>query len=212
MRKIILLSIICAALAYCADRYINSQKQENILNNAQAAQLEQNKAIISDLVTLYSANYKWYKEFDRKKDVPRPRLVQAELEDQWIGYKPIIFIGNIDDYRNKDDGNYQVTIKPNSFSFGMRLYGVGLDVAAPKELIKNFLSTHPEAMQRRFSSQNGSVVVVAKLSSVEKRFEGSGDDAGEVRYGVGELLDIRFLKGRLRYGKDKNIFDEADGS
>lgn len=212
MKKIIFLLIVCASLAYCADRYVASQKREDARREAQAAQLEENRAAVQALAARYSANYKWYHVFDRKGDPLGLQVMQADLEEQWLGDKPIIFIGKIDDYRNTTDGRYQVTVKPDVFSIGLRLYDVGLDVKAPKELIKNFVSTNPKALSGPFSSVDGSIVVIAKINSVEKRFEGSGDDAGEVRYGMGELLDIRYLKGGLRYDKDSGLFGEDDGS
>lgn len=211
MKKIIYLSIACATLAYCADRYVASQQREDLRKEAQAAQIEENRAVARDLAARYSANYKWYQVLDRKGDPLRLQVMQADLEEQWLGDKPIVFIGTIDDYRNTADGRYQVTVKPDLFSIGLRLYDVGLDVTAPKELIRNFVSANPKALSGPFSSVDGSVVVIAKISSVEKRFEGSGDDAGEVRYGMGELLDIKFLKGGLRHDKNGGLFGEADG-
>ena len=212
MKKIAFLLIACTALAYCADRYITSKKQDDLRKEAQAAQFEKNRSIVRELVARYSANYKWYQEFYRDRDVLRSQLMQANLEDQWIVENPIIFIGTIDDYRNTNDGNYQVTIKPDIFSICITIYDVGLDVIAPKELIKNLAKAHPEALSGTLSSLDGNVVIVAKISSVEKRFEGTGENAGEFRYGVGEILDIKFLKGGVRCNKNINILGESDGS
>ena len=206
MKKLLFAAALCLPLAYCVDRYNQAEKAELSRKEAKKAQFEQSKMTIRALVEQYSANHDWYRLFDRS-EVPLGRpLMQADLENAWLGKSPIIFLGQIDDYKNADGDRYKVTIKPDIFSFVPFVSGVGLDVTAPKSLIKTFVEDHPEALSNYLSPKGGTVVVIAKINSIEARWEGSGEDGEEVRYGVGELIDLRFIEGRIPVGKGADLF------
>lgn len=210
MKKLIFVSALCMSLAYCVDRHNQSQKIEASRQEAKKAQLEHNKMTVKALVDQYSANYDWYTLFDRSDAPFRRRVMQADLENAWLGKSPVMFLGRFDDYKNADGDRYQVTFTPDIFSFGPFVSGVGLDITAPKSLIEKFLNAHPEALSPTFGSKSGTVAVIAKISSVETRWEGQGEDAEEVRYGVGELLDLRFIEGRGRFRKSSELFSDSD--
>lgn len=206
MKKLLFAAALCLSLAYCVDRHNQSEKAEASRKEAKKAQFEQNKMIVRALVEQYSANHDWYRLFDRS-EVPFGRpIMQADLENAWLGKHPIIFLGQIDDYKNAEGDRYQVTIKPDIFSFVPFVSGVGLDVAAPKTLIKTFVEDHPEAFSNYLSAKGGTVVVIAKINSIEARWEGRGEDAEEVKYGVGEVIDLRFIEGRIPVGKGADLF------
>jgi hypothetical protein len=206
MKKLLFPAALCLTLAYCVDRYNQSEKAELSRKEAKKAQFEQSKVTVRALVEQYSANHDWYRLFDRS-EVPFGRpLMQADLENAWLGKSPIIFLGQIDDYKNANGDRYQVTIKPDIFSFGPLVSGVGLDVTAPKSLIKTFVEDHPEALSNYLSSKGGTVVVIAKINYIKTRWEGGGEDGEEVRYGVGELIDLRFIEGRIPVGKGADLF------
>lgn len=206
MKKLLFAAILCLSLAYCVDRYNQSEKAELSRKEAQKVQFERDKMAIRALVEQYSANHDWYRLFDRS-EVPFGRpLMQADLENAWLGKSPIIFLGQIDDYKNADGDRYQVTIKPDIFSFVPLVSGVGLDVTAPKSLIKTFVEDHPEALSNYLSPKGGTVVVIAQINSIEARWEGRGEDAEEVKYGVGEVIDLRFIDGRIPVGKGADLF------
>lgn len=61
-------------------------------------------------------------------------------------------------------------------------------------------------MSPYLSPKGGIVVVIAKVNTIETRWEGGGEDAEEVRYGVGELIDLRFIRGRIPVGKGADLF------
>lgn len=211
MKKLLFAAVLCLSLAYCVDRYNQSEKAELSRKEAQKVQFEQNKMAIRALVEQYSASHDWYRLFDRS-EVPFGRpVMQADLENAWLGKQPIIFLGQIDDYKNAEGDRYQVTIEPDIFSFGPTVSGVGLDIAAPRSLIKKFVEDHPEALSAYLSPKGGTVVVIAKINSIETRWEGRGEDAKEVRYGVGELLDLRFIEGRTRFRQGSELFSGSDG-
>jgi hypothetical protein len=210
IKKLLLGSALCFSLAYCADRYIQSEKAEELREEAKAAQFEKNKATIRALITQYSASYDWYRLFDRSHRSLSGPLMQADLENAWLGKSPVIFLGRIDDYKYAKDGSYQVTIKPDIFSFGLFVSGVGLDVTGAQSLVDKFIEKHPEALSAYPRPKGGSVVVIAKIQEIEKRWEGLGEDAEKVRYGVGELLDIRFIEGQIPFGKGDELFSEVN--
>ena len=210
IKKLLPGAALCLLLGYCADRYIQSEKAEELREETKNAQFERNIATIGALKGQYSASHDWYRLFERSdRSLARP-LMQADLENAWLGKSSIIFLGRIDDYKIAEGGRYQVTIKPDLFSFGIFVSGVGLDVGAPQSLINELIEDHPEVLLEFLSNKGGSVVVIAKIQAIEKRWEGGGEDAEEVRYGVGELLDIRFIEGRIPFGKGAELFSEVD--
>lgn len=212
MKKILMISALCLSLAYCANQYIQSEKAEERTDAAKKAQLEKNKSIIRDLVVQYSANYQWYEMFDRSDMLSGRPVLQADLENSWISGAPIIFLGKIDDYRNFGVGNYQVTVKPNILGYGFWVSDVGLKVDASKSLIEKFVKDHPEVLSRRLSSRDGAVAIIAKVNSIEKVWEGSGEDAAETSYGTGSLVEIRYLEGGLPLTKDDRLFSDVERS
>ncbi len=195
MKKLIFASILCLSLAYCVDRHVASENRKEQIEEKKKAEVSENQALIRALIAEYSANYKWYELFERKDRPFGRKLMLAELENEWVSQNPIIFIGTIEDYKNLPGSRYQVTIKPGIFSGGLWLSDVGLDLVAPKGFIDQFTRQHPEALSGDLASKDGSVVVVAKITSVEKRREGSGEDVEVIRYGVGDLVELKILKG-----------------
>jgi hypothetical protein len=206
MKKLLFAAVLCLSLAYCVDRYNQSKKAEVSRKEAKQVQFEQNKMAIRALVEQYSASHEWYRLFDRS-EVPFGRpVMQADLENAWLGKQPIIFLGQIADYKNAEGDRYQVTIKPDIFSFVPLVSGVALDVAASRGFIKKFVKEHPDALSNYLSPKGGTVVVIAKVNSIETRWEGRDEDAEEVRYGVGDLIDLRFIEGRIPVGKGADLF------
>ena len=205
LKKLLFVSVLCLCVAYCVDRNNQSEKAELSRKEAQKVQFERNKTAIRALAEQYSANHDWYQLFDRS-EVPFGRpIMQADLENAWLGKHPIIFLGQIDDYKNAEGDRYQVTIKPDIFSFVPFVSGVALDVAASREVIKKFVKEHPEALSSYLRPNSGMVVVIAKVNSIETRWEGGGEDAEKVRYGVGELIDLKFIGG-IPVGKGADLF------
>ena len=206
LKKLLFASALCACVAYCVDRNNEMEKADLLRKEAEKVQFEQNKMAIRALEEKYSASHDWYRLFDRPK-VPFGRpVMQADLENAWLGKKPIIFLGQIDDYKNAEGDRYQVTIKPDIFSFVPFVSGVALDVSASKGLINKFVKEHPEVLSPYPSPKGGMVVVIAKVNSLDTRWEGGGEDAEEVKYGVGELIDMRIIRGRIPVGKGADLF------
>lgn len=208
MKKLIFASVLCLSVAYCVDRHVASEKRKEQIEEKKKAEFSENQELIRALIAEYSANYKWYELFERKDRSFGQKLMQAELENEWVSQNPIIFIGTIEDYRNLSGGRYQVTIKPDIFSGSIWLSDVGLDLVASKNFIDQFTREHPEALSRNLASRDGSVVVIAKITTVEKRREGSGEDADVIRYGVGDLVEMKMLKGALPFRKNVTDFTQ----
>jgi hypothetical protein len=206
LKKLLIASALCACVAYCVDRINETEKADLSRKEAEKVQFEQNKAAIRALTEKYSASHDWYRLFDRPR-VPFGRpVMQADLENAWLIKQPIIFLGQIDDYKNAESDRYQVTIKPDIFSFVPFVSGVALDVSASRGLIDKFVKQHPEVLSPYLSPKGGIVVVIAKVNSIETRWEGGGEDAEEVRYGIGELIDLRIIRGRIPVGKGADLF------
>ena len=55
-------------------------------------------------------------------------------------------------------------------------------------------------------SKMSAVAIIAKVEAVEPRWEGGGEEAEEVRYGVGTLLDAYYIDGRALLDKDGKIY------
>lgn len=206
LKKLLIASALCACVAYCVDRNNETEKADLSRKEAQKVQFEQNKMAIRALVEKYSASHDWYRLFDRPK-VPFGRpVMQADLENAWLIKQPIIFLGQIDDYKNAEGDRYQVTIKPDILCFPPFISGVALDLSASRGLIKKFVKEHPEVLSSYLSPKGGMIVVIAKVNSIETRWEGGAEDAEEVKYGVGELIDLRYIRGRIPDDKGADLF------
>lgn len=210
MRKIIIPIILLLSMGYCADRYYQSQKANELRQDAKRAKFEKNKATIKSLVQQYSANYNWYRLYARpQRSFDRP-IFQADLENEWLGQYPIIFFGKIDDYKNVDGDRYLIRIKPDIFALGVWNLDVGLDLLASKSMFDNFIKAHPQVLSSIFGSEDSSVVVIAKVNSIETRWESSGESSEKIKYGYGELVEIRTLEGRPELAEGHEVISEID--
>jgi hypothetical protein len=81
-----------------------------------------------------------------------------------------------------------------------------LDISASKDVTDRIVSQHPAALSSYPRSKAGAVVVVARINTIEPRWEGTQDDANEALYGVGEMIDVYFFKGTFLKNRKLDIF------
>lgn len=210
MKKFVFPALLFLGLAYCTNTYIETQASKKARADARAAKQASNALVIKETAAAYSARYDWYRLFSRpERRLGRP-LVQAELENYWIGESPIVFLGHIEDYRNVEPNQYRVKVEHERFLFGYWVSGVGLDLKVSRPLIDQFVASHPSALSGNISNVDGIVMFIAKVNAIEQRWDGAGEDAEKVRYGVGELLAVKFLEGGVPSGKgSKTLLDKG---
>jgi hypothetical protein len=205
MRKYLVPLVLCLALAFCVNKHLDKSKKENAEKIANEIAEKKHRKNIKSLIMKYEANYKWYKLTESSNiRFPKP-IIQADLEREWISKSPIIFFGNIYDYKNSS-GAYRVVIHPSIFPIGAATWSVGLDVLAPRNVIDKLVAEHPDVLSRYPVSKMSAVAIIAKVEAVEPRWEGGGEEAEEVRYGVGTLLDAYYIDGRVLLDKDGKIY------
>lgn len=201
MRKYLVPLVMCLALAFCVNQHLEKSKKENADKIKNEISAKKHRENIKSIILKYGANYKWYGLTESSKNSFSKPIIQADLEREWISKKPIIFFGNIYDYKNSS-GAYRVIIHPSIFPIGAATWSVGLDVLAPRNVIDKLVAEHPDVLSRYPVSKMSAVAIIAKVEAVEPRWEGGGEEAEEVRYGVGTLLDAYYIDGRVLLDKD----------
>lgn len=205
MRKYLFPLVLCLALAFCVNQHLDKTKKENAEKIADKIAEKNHIKNIKHIIVKYNANYEWYKLTESTKNRFSKPIIQADLEREWISERPIVFFGNIYDYKNSA-GSYRVAIHPSIFPIGAATWSVGLDVLAPRNVIDKLVAEHPDVLSRYPVSKMSAVAIIAKVEAVEPRWEGGGEDAEEVRYGVGTLLDAYYIDGSVLLDKDGKIF------
>lgn len=202
--------LFCLVLGSClVIRNINAEKERLAAEEREAEHIEEiaHQKNIEAMVAKYDANYQWYKLIERPKKGFQKPIMQADLENWWISEKPVVFVGRISDYKNDGSGRYRVKIKPVLLSRGMRSsLRARLDISAPKDVVDSIVSQHPAALSRYPRSKASAVVVVARINTIEARWEGAQDDSDEVLYGEGEMVDVYFVEGTILKNRKQGIF------
>lgn len=199
MKRIIWILIIIAIGAYFINYYFDKKAKEK-------AKLEETKKIenaiktsINDMVMKFNAISDWDNVLSNGKNVRIEKILTIELERLWLGEKPILFMGSIEDVSTLDEKNYLIRIERNLFNPSKLFLGTDLvlELKIKKEILDLFLSSHPDFFSD-YGLNNG-VALVAKIIEIKTEFflnkEG---DKEEIKIGVGECLGVLYT-GRVYF-------------
>lgn len=153
---------------------------------------QETKTVVSKMATDSNAVTNWAKLLSKDEDYRMSPILTIELEQLWLGGRPILFIGSIKDISSGVGGGYLLLIERNQSTLApMFDTELRLSLHAPKTLIDLFLAKHPKLFAD--SGFNNGVAVLAKVQSINTSGEyGEDSEQVEVKTGLGELLEIQY--------------------
>jgi hypothetical protein len=188
--------LVAAALAIGAF-FAKQQYDENVRERNRAEQWRKSedtaRAAVISMIERYRAITTWEAELADELGFRLNPVLTVELERLWIGPRPILFLGQLDDISSRDGGGYIVRVKhgllKSDYHFNSSLR-VQLD--ANSELIDRFLTNYLEDW--RNESLLSSVAVIAEVRAITASDEhGESGELSPIRTGHGTLLDIAYL-------------------
>lgn len=191
VKKAFWVLVAIAILGYLANNYIENKARQEA---ERATALERESAInaaVAKMVTSTNAKDDWDERLSKGERIRLGNILTVELEKLWIGDRPILFDGSIDDISTIDENKYRVIISRNIFSSPMFLIDLSLDLQCDRAMIDPILKSHPELFEDL--GLNNRVAVVAKINSIRTDYRTDEEgEKNEKRIGQGSCVDIVF--------------------
>lgn len=176
--------------------FVNKLLDDRAKRDAQRAERhrveQETKTVVSKMAADSNAVADWDKRLSKDENYRMSPVLTIELEQLWLGDRPILFIGSIKDISSGVGGDYLVLMERGLFtSDPMFTTELRLSLHAPKALIDPFLAKHPKLFAD--SGFNNGVAVVTKVQAINTSDErGEDGERVEVKTGLGELLGIQY--------------------
>lgn len=181
-----------AILAYLANNYFENRAKEDAERAAALAKVNATKAAVARMVARTNAVTDWDKKLSKGERIRFSTILSVELEKLWIGNRPILFGGAIDDISTINAKTYRVIFSRSIFS-SLQKHGFDtdllLDLQCDRSMIDSILNSNPELFEN--SGWNNGVAVVAKITKIETDQKiGEGGEKTALRIGSGSCVDI----------------------
>lgn len=155
---------------------------------------------LQNMIDRTNAINDWEKKLSKGRTLVTDPIMSIELENLWLGKRPILFQGAIRDISSLNKKQYRMVID-NSTLFllrdgrpvfiGSRIY---LRLKCDRTMIDSLLMKNPRLFKE--SGRYNVVLVVAKIDSIKSGIKENeeGDKIG-VHTGVGSCVDIQYAGG-----------------
>ena len=183
---LVLLAVLVLPLAFWAKRYLAEKALFEAATKREAAFEQTAREATAKMVSDTNAIVNWEKAIQGEGTQSIDLVLSSELERQWVGERPILFIGSINDVASLDDTHYVVTIEREEdvLSFS----SLALSVRCTKSKMDLFLQQHREVLTLDDVFERNYVAVVARIRSIS-----ATDERRIRRIGHGELLDLVYI-------------------
>ncbi len=194
VKKAFWILIAIAILGYLANNYFENRAREEAKRVAALEKENAIKAAVAKMATSTNAKDDWDEKLSKGEMYRLANILTVELEELWIGDRPILFAGSIDDISTIDENKYRVIISRNIFSSLKRhMFSTDLllDLQCDRAMVDPIIKSHPELFKDL--GWNKGVAVVAKINSIRTDYR-MDEEGGkrEIRIGQGSCVDIVF--------------------
>jgi len=199
VKRIIWIVIICAAIGYLGNNYLQKRAKEKA-QSEEAQRIDREiRSKVSQMVTTTNAVDDWVQKLSKGKRVRIRKILTIELEKLWMGERPILFTGSIEDISNFDEQNYNLRLERGLFSSFKTMFmtELALKLKCNKLIVDKFLQKHPDLLSN-YGFNNG-VVVIANIDKIVTEFiPGAEGERNVLKIGIGECIDIAYT-GRVTF-------------
>ncbi|MBW2075640.1 MAG: hypothetical protein JRI58_12995 [Deltaproteobacteria bacterium] len=193
VKRLIWALVLLAVCAYFLNSYLENRAKKKA-EREKAQKIERSiRSAVNEMVSRFDAVTDWEQRLSKGETVRTEKILTIELERLWLGKRPILFIGFIEDISTIDERTYRLRIERGLFSSFkyMWLTELGLELRCSKSMLDQFLEAHPKLFSN-FGLKNG-VAVIAKVDQIKTLFyTGEKGNKEEMRVGLGRCLDITY--------------------
>lgn len=200
VKKAFWVLVAIAILGYLVNSYIENRAKEEAERVAALEGEGAIRAALAKMVRGTNAKDDWDEELTKGEGIRLGNILTIELENLWIGDRPILFNGSIEDIATIDENKYRVIISRNILSYPMLLTGLLLDLQCDRAMVDPILKSHPELFEDL--GLNNRVAVVAKINSIRTDYRTDEEgEKNETRIGQGSCVDIVFTGRNMAQGR-----------
>jgi len=198
VKRIIWIVIICAVIGYFGNNYLQKRAREKAQREETQQIKREIRSKISQMVTTTNAVDDWVQKLSKGKGVWIDRIMTIELEKLWMGERPILFTGSIEDISSFDEQNYNLHLDGGLFSSSKTMFmtELSLKLKCNKLIVDNFLQEHPDLLSNDVV-YNG-VAVIANIDKIATKFIPEEGERKVLKIGIGECIDIAYI-GRVTF-------------
>jgi hypothetical protein len=145
------------------------------------------------MIKRHEANDKWVKVLMGSETFRMSPVLTAELQEQWIGSNPILFIGTVGDVSKSADGNYRVQVARSIMS-GDEFFlsnDISIEVSCAPDRMQPYLKAATDPSRNAGFADTAIIAHIAEITSkVDKDVDGK---SATTLIGVGECSELLFL-------------------
>lgn len=196
MVKLVWISIVLAIICYFGYGLYEAHERREVeeakrSEDHQERRRAENEAAqkVRSLIEIHEAVTDWEKAIENSR-----RILSFQLEQHWLGPRPILFVGTIHDIYSDRTGEYVVLIDRELFGISRAIFltDIRLKLSAEKEIVEKLIDANYDSITER--NRRNKVAVIASLDRVitEETLTSDGQ-SNEMRVGIGKLLEIVYI-------------------
>lgn len=199
LKRFVLALVVLAICAYFVNSYLETRARKRAEREKAEREEQYIRSTVSQMVSRFDAVDDWEQRLCKGERVRTEKILTIELERLWLGKRPILFIGAIEDIATIDERTYTLRIERSLLTNLKHMFftGLGLELKCSKSMLDPFLKSHPK-MFSNLGLMNG-VALIAKVDQIKTEFfKGEEGIKEEVRVGVGHCLYIIYT-GKVQF-------------
>lgn len=168
-------------------------ERETASERVRADQINSLTSSLRAMIKRHEANDKWVKTLMGSETFRMSPVLTAELQEQWIGTNPILFIGTLGDVSKSADGNYRVQVARSVMS-GDEFFlsnDISIEVSCAPDRMQPYLKAATDPSRNAGFADTAIIARIAEITSkVDKDVDGK---SATTLIGVGECAELLFL-------------------
>lgn len=192
-KRLVWIVIVFAVIAYFVNDYLEDRSRKKA-EKAKEEQIEKiTRATVSQLVSKTNAIDNWDELLSEGADTSFKKILTIDLEKVWLGNRPILFIGYVDNVATYDNQYYILKVDQGlTSSLQLLDTSLSLELKCDKKKVDSFIEKHPDIISDIGLENN--IAIVVKIEEIKTAYYLSGEgDKEEVKIGKGYCIDMVFI-------------------
>ena len=196
IRTIAWLAVSALILYFAYSIYIGQSfraKHEAESERVRTDQINALATSLREMIKRHEANDKWVKALVGSERFRMSPVLTAELQEQWIGSNPILFIGAVGDISKSADGNYRLQVARSIMS-GDEFFlsnDISIEVSCAPDRMQPYLKAATDPSRIAGLVDTATIARIDEITfKVEKDVDGK---PATTLIGVGECIELLFL-------------------
>lgn len=200
MRRIVgvllLVGVLGGAFGY---RYYD-ERQRRVEEERQREARRAALTRLEEFVRTTGSSTGWEHKGGEEVDEPLERMLTVDLEREWLGERPVLFVGAVSDVATAEDRSYRVFVEYRPLIDALFLSKVlRLEVDCARERLDPVINARRRSSTRAFDGSG--VAVAARIQRVRRELTPAGEGERTVLTGVGTCIDVLYIESLSDVGR-----------